>query len=44
MAKFDHEFPLFGYAAEFWPRRYRSITDDIDREAVDSPLYDLVET
>ena len=44
MAKFDLEFPLFRYAAEFWPRRYRSITDDVDREVVDCLGYDLVKT
>lgn len=43
-ASLDHEFPLIRYAAEFWPRHYRRITDDANRESVDFLGYCLVES
>lgn len=43
-AEFDHEFPFIRYAAEFWPWHYRNITNDADREVVDSLGFHLVKT
>ena len=34
-AEFAQEFPLIRYAAEFWQRHYRYITDDSHREIAD---------
>lgn len=42
-AEFDHKFPLIRYAAMFWPWHYRHITNDADREVVDSLACNLVE-
>ena len=44
MNEVDYEFPLIGYATEFWPWHYRSITEGADKEAVDNLGYDLVES
>lgn len=43
-ARFDSEFPLMGYAAEFWLWHYRHIIDDVDKEAVEVLRYRLVES
>ena len=42
--EFDHEFPFGIYAARFWSRHYRSITNDANREAIDFLAFNLVES
>ena len=39
-----HEFPLSRYAAEFWIKHYRQITDDVDKRLANDFIYDLVKS
>lgn len=43
-AKYDDEFPLIRFAAEYWAWHYRYVTDDADRETVDFLGCNLMES